>query len=54
MLEREEDGDDFDGSDPMAEAVDRASDAGSERSALRKAPMKSLRTAAKASTSRLG
>ncbi|MDH0725814.1 RNA polymerase factor sigma-54 [Stutzerimonas stutzeri] len=31
MLEREEDGDDFDGSDPMAEAVDRASDAGSEK-----------------------
>ena len=52
MLEREEDGDDFDGSDPMA--VDRASDAGSERSALREAPMKSLRTAAKASTNRLG
>ena len=31
MLEREEDGDDFDGSDPMAEAVDRSSDAGSEK-----------------------
>ena len=50
MLEREEDGDDFDGSDPMAEAVDHSSDAGSEKISTQESTMKSLRTAAKAST----
>ena len=33
MLEREEDGDDFDSSDPMAEAADRPGEATSEKSA---------------------
>lgn len=32
MLEREEDGDDFDSSDPMAEAADRPGDTGTEKS----------------------